>query len=179
MSDGFTLVVLAGLPGTGKSTLAERLAEALDAPVFSKDRVRAALFDPRHVRYERAQDDFVVECLVAAAAHTAEHGPACHAVLDGRTFQRAGQLDALRAQLAVRGLAERTIELVADADIARARLAAQRAHPAADRGPELYDALAAQAAPLPGPKLVLDSGVLAPDELARRALEWLRAELRA
>ena len=172
--DAFTLVVLAGLPGTGKSTLAARLAAALDAPLFSKDRVREALFGPRHVRYERAQDDAVVACLVAAAAHAAETGLARYALLDGRTFSRAGQLEALRAELSARGIVERTIELVAAPDVARARLAAQADHPAADRGPALYDALAAQAAPVPGPKLVLDGGALAPEELEALALAWLR-----
>lgn len=174
-----TVVVLAGLPGTGKSTLAERLAEALDAPLFDKDRVREALFGPRHVRYERAQDDFVVGCLVEAARHAAASGLARFAILDGRTFCAAGQLEGLRADLAARGLAECTIELVADPATARARLAAQRGHPAANRGPALHDELAARAAPIAGPKLVLDSSVLGPEELARRALEWLRAEVRA
>jgi predicted kinase len=171
-----TVVVLAGLPGTGKSTLAALLAEALDAPLFDKDRVREALFGPRHVRYERAQDDFVVGCLVEAARFAAESGLARTAVLDGRTFSARGQLEELRAALAARGLSERTIELVADPQTARARLASQRGHPAANRGPELHDRLAAAAAPLPGPKLVLDSAALAPAELARRALSWLQAE---
>lgn len=171
---GFTVVVLAGLPGTGKSTLAALLAQALDAPILDKDRVRAALFGPRHVRYERAQDDFVVECLVAAAAHAARSGLARWAILDGRTFAAPGQIEQLRAALAGRGLAERTIELSADAATARARLAAQRDHPARNRGPRLHDELAARAAPLPGPKLVLDGTHEAPEELARRALEWLR-----
>lgn len=169
-----TVVVLAGLPGTGKSTLAALLAQALEAPLFDKDRVRDALFGPRHVRYERAQDDFVVECLVAAAAHAARSGLSRWAILDGRTFATAGQLEQLRAALAERGILERTIELVSDAALARARIAAQRDHPARNRGPELHDELAARAVAVPGPKLVLDSTHETPDELARRALEWLR-----
>jgi predicted kinase len=37
------LIVLSGIPGTGKSALAESLAEALDLPVFSVDPIEAAL----------------------------------------------------------------------------------------------------------------------------------------
>jgi predicted kinase len=38
------LVVVGGLPGTGKSTLAESLAVELDAPVFAKDPLEASLW---------------------------------------------------------------------------------------------------------------------------------------
>jgi predicted kinase len=38
------LVVVGGLPGTGKSTLAERIGEHLDAPVFAKDVIEASLW---------------------------------------------------------------------------------------------------------------------------------------
>jgi predicted kinase len=37
------LVIFTGLPGTGKSTLAERAAEILGCPLFSKDVLEAAL----------------------------------------------------------------------------------------------------------------------------------------
>lgn len=38
------LVIFSGLPGTGKSTLAEHVAHWLHAPVFSKDELEAALW---------------------------------------------------------------------------------------------------------------------------------------
>ncbi len=39
-----TLILCAGLPGTGKSTLAEGLGRALGCPVFAKDWLEAALW---------------------------------------------------------------------------------------------------------------------------------------
>jgi predicted kinase len=38
------LVVLTGLPGTGKSAVADALGAALPAPVFARDRIEAALW---------------------------------------------------------------------------------------------------------------------------------------
>jgi adenylylsulfate kinase-like enzyme len=53
-----TWVLLAGLPATGKSTLARALAERLEgAAVLDKDRVRAALFPGDMVDYTTEQDE--------------------------------------------------------------------------------------------------------------------------
>lgn len=180
MSAELTAVVLAGLPGTGKSALAELLAAALDAPVLDKDRVRAALFGPRHVSYSRSQDDFVMETLYAAVGHVGDEGLARWALIDGRTFTRASQLAALRAGLARANADLALIECTCAPDVARARIAAQTGeHAALNRSASLYDTLAARAESLPEPKLVLatDREELGP--LAQRALEWLRAERHA
>jgi len=49
------LILLVGAPGTGKSRLARRLAEALDAQIVESDRVRKQLFaDPRYTGGEHA-----------------------------------------------------------------------------------------------------------------------------
>jgi len=45
MSGGAMLMIVGGAPCTGKTTLARRLAEALRAPLFSKDGVKVPLFD--------------------------------------------------------------------------------------------------------------------------------------
>lgn len=39
------LIIIAGMPATGKSTLARKLAAALSLPVFEKDEIKEAMFD--------------------------------------------------------------------------------------------------------------------------------------
>ena len=45
------IVLMAGLPGTGKSTLARELAARVAASVVGKDEIRHALFSARDLEY--------------------------------------------------------------------------------------------------------------------------------
>lgn len=167
------LVALAGLPGTGKSTLARELARRLGAPLVDKDRVRAALFAPEEVEYSRAQDDLVMEFVHRAVEYRARAGRVPAVVLDGRTYGRRVQVEALRALAARLGTPLALIECTAAPDIVRARLArdaAEGAHPAANRSVELYERLRAEAEPIEGPKLVLATDERPLAELVEAAL---------
>ncbi len=82
-------VIMAGLPGTGKTVLAEVLAARLGGIVISKDKVRAALFPPGAITYSSGQNDFCMSvALMAAQRIAADHGVA-FIFLDGRTFSRS------------------------------------------------------------------------------------------
>ena len=81
-------VILAGLPGTGKTTLAEALADRLNGIVLSKDKVRAALFPPGAIDYSSGQNDFCMSVLLMAAQRIAADHKIPFLFLDGRTFSR-------------------------------------------------------------------------------------------
>jgi adenylylsulfate kinase len=130
-----TLIALAGLPGAGKSTLARVLAAELGAPVFDKDTVRAALFGPDRIEYSREQDDLCWELTLRAAAwELARRRPAC-AILDGRTYCRAGQVEALRTFAARAGLPLLLVECTCGEAAACERLAGDAGRPAGTRRP--------------------------------------------
>ncbi|QDU22932.1 AAA family ATPase [Urbifossiella limnaea] len=163
------LVAMAGLPGTGKSALAARLAAVLGGVVIGKDEVRAALFPGAALDYSAEQDDIAMQAVFAAAVHLRRTQPGRAVFLDGRTFSKARQVAALLAL----GEPVRVIECVCPPDVARARIAADRAHLAGNRTPDLHDRSRANAEPLTVPRLTLDTAALTLDECERRARVYL------
>jgi adenylylsulfate kinase len=166
------LIAMAGLPGTGKSTLAARLAERLGGVVLDKDRVRAALFPPPVLDYSAVQDEITMAAIYQAAAAVLRAGPRRSVIIDGRTFLRPGQLQPL-FELDGRPF---LIECVCDDAVARERLErdlAEGRHPAGNRTFALYQSVKALAQPIPLPHLILDTGATSPEECVRRCLGYV------
>ena len=142
---------MAGLPGTGKSTLARRVAAELGGLVIDKDSIRAALFGP-FVDYSREQDDLSMECVYAAARYMA---PQTAVFIDGRAFTQRYQWE--RA-LNIAGADAQIIETVCSGQTARSRIeAASGAHLAGNRTFGLYLTLKARREPIPAPKLIVNT----------------------
>src|SRR5260221_5588941 len=96
------LIAMAGLPGTGKSTLARHLADACAGIVLDKDSIRAALFPSAQIEYSTRQDDFCMSIMFQVATYMLRNDPSQHVILDGRTFSptyQAPALDQLAAEL--------------------------------------------------------------------------------
>lgn len=156
------IIALAGLPGVGKTTLAEQLAGHIPgALLLRKDAVRHALFGTEHTTYSRDQDDHCVRVLFATAVWQWLRDPATTVVLDGRTWLDPGQLHDLRAFAATHQQPLLLLECVCAVDVTHARLTADHRHglhPATNRTPRLHRELAAGAVPITSPKLLLDTG---------------------
>ncbi|MGC9347252.1 MAG: AAA family ATPase [Anaerolineae bacterium] len=154
------LIAMAGLPGTGKSTIARALARAVDAVVLDKDIIRAALFPPEAIEYSSEQDDLCVSIMLQVAEFALSRRPERAIILDGHTFSRSYQVEAVvnASEEMATGLA--FIECTCAERTALRRLAADRAsgdHPAANRDAALYYRVKARAEPLYYPHLMLDT----------------------
>lgn len=170
------LIAMAGLPGTGKSTLSRKLASALHGVVLDKDIVRSALFPDKYIEYSTAQDDFVVGIIYQVAEYYFRKHPGLTVLIDGRLFARRYQVQDVVAFAARVSEPLRIIECVCSDETAKRRLefsATHGAHPAKNRSYELYLSIKARWEPIQEPKLVLDTdGDL--EACVARALQYIQ-----
>jgi adenylylsulfate kinase len=167
------LIVLAGLPGAGKSTLARAIAPLLHAVVINKDTVRAALFPPEAIEYSAEQDDFVVDLMLSTAGYLFHKKPDRPVILDGRTFARSYQLHKVAEYAYMVEAGCLVIECVCSQESAIARIEAEvDTHIARNRTPDLYLLQRAAWQSIPEPKCVVNTD-LPVEECAAKAVAFV------
>ena len=173
------LIVLSGLPGTGKSTLARRLAGDLPAVVIESDRIRQSLFSPPTYSAEESRRVHQV-CHILIGWYVRHYN---HVVYDATNLY-------MRHRQSVYRLAERNgaqlvvVKVTASPEVVRERLMPRRFEdPGAgppdrysEAGWDVYQRMRRQAEPIQREHIVVDTsdGDLQPG--VRRLLEAVRGQ---
>jgi len=168
------IILLAGLPGTGKTTLAKNLASRTGGLVLNKDEVRTALFTPEAIEYSTTQDDWVMTKILETAVSLLREQPERIIFLDGRPFAKRYQIDqVLQTALAIQQ-SWRILLCVCSEETAKKRLEGPAEHPAANRDFALYLKIKARFERIDLPHTVIDTDQ--PEEICvQRAMTALKA----
>ncbi|HZW97154.1 MAG TPA: AAA family ATPase [Candidatus Eremiobacteraceae bacterium] len=152
------IVLMAGLPGSGKTTLARALAERTSGRVLNKDEIRHSLFSADEIEYSSRQDDFCLRIMLETAGYLLQRDANRILFLDGRPFSRRYQIEN------VMNIADRLnqrwhiIECVCAETVARRRLEEPaEKHPAANRNYQLYLEVRSRFEAITSPKTVVDT----------------------
>ncbi|HBN97532.1 MAG TPA: hypothetical protein DDZ66_14670, partial [Firmicutes bacterium] len=138
------IIVMAGLPGSGKTTLAKMIAKDLPASILSKDELRSAIFPPEEILYSNIQDDFVVGIMLQLADFYLANDPGKNVIIDGRTFSKKAQVRVLLDFMNKAGHPFCVIQCHCSDETTKHRLeydVKNGSHPAANRTFELFQKL--------------------------------------
>ena len=123
------VLLLAGLPGVGKTALAAALAPALGGIILNRDDIRDRIFPPDYLDYSAAQNEVATATLLRVLSYLLGHHPPPLTLIDGKPFSRRSEIEAVERCTDQHGATLIVLHCVAAADVIADRLQRGLANP--------------------------------------------------
>lgn len=170
-------IAMAGLPGTGKSAIADQLGKRLNALVLNKDKIRAELFLKETINFSQEQDDLCMEVLFIISKYLLRAKPEQTIIIDGRTFSKSYQVEQLLSRAESLKVKPVIVECICDDAIIKQRLDHDQhtgAHQAGNRTYKLYLELKEKAEPITVDHLVINTSNESLEKSVDCCVEYLK-----
>lgn len=161
------LIIVCGLPGTGKSFFSEKLSNNIGALLLSSDRTRAAL--NLKGNYGPASKEMVYQEVLRKASEGLKSGK--NVLLDA-TFSQTNHLDKARHLATIYQTPVSILEMTADEKTILKRVSRSRKYSEADV--DVYELIKEEYEPIPFDHLKLDSSKHTVEELLKQAKAYLQ-----
>ncbi|KAA9035649.1 AAA family ATPase [Ginsengibacter hankyongi] len=160
------VVIVFGLPGSGKSYFAERLAKLIKADYINSDRVRKELFKKR--TYSKAEKQSVYDEMLATMKDAVDQDR--NVVLDATFHTKETRNPFVKEMKSKGGIY--FIEVTANEELIRERL--KKARPYSEADFKIYKIIGSDNEPLKEPHLVLQSTNNNIGEMLQKAYDYLK-----
>lgn len=169
MKNRAILIAITGLPGTGKSTLAEALADELDAVHLNTDRIRHE--KSQLGKYNKSTKSRIYNVMFEKAREALSKGKPV--ILDATFYTRALRepVDALASDLNIEAV---WVEIRADQKTIQSRVAEERKYSEADF--KVYMIIKKSYEPLERPHLVVRSDIMSVDEMVGKVQSQVKKQ---
>ena len=164
------IVIICGLPGVGKSTLAKNLAPRINATVLSSDKIRKELFPIP--TYSTSELKTVYDVMIITAKYLNDTGTNC--ILDA-TFNREDSRIEVKKKLGLDNRQFQIIECSCPEDIAISRLGSRK-NDYSDATIQVYQKMKSIREPVKADHITVDT-TLSPEENAVKAAEYISKRL--
>lgn len=161
------LIIVSGLPGTGKTTFADALAAHLKVSHLNSDIIRDELGE--RGKYDPETKARVYKVMLKRTAKLLQKGAT---VIVDATFHESKTRQPFLELVKNEGKPLTWIELKAEEAVIQERVSKKRAYSEADFS--VYQKIKAAYEPLQIPHLVLTSGQLSAEEMLERAVSYIK-----
>jgi len=169
------LILMVGLPGTGKSTLAKAISSPLGAIVLDRDTIRDTVFPVEEIDYSDEQNEVASQIAYMIAKYILQRNPHKRIILDGRPFSKKQQRDVIVEMADQTNQQLKVIYCWAPDDIVKERLKNTSQNYATVRTFEKYKRIKSEFEPLQLPHLKVNMA-LPLSKAQRKALEYFLTE---
>lgn len=161
------IVIICGLPGVGKSTLAKNLAPMINATILSSDKIRKELFpNPTYSPFERK---LVYDVMIILAKYLNE--VRCNCILDA-TFNKEDSRLEIREKLQLNDRHFQIVECFCSEEVVISRLKSRK-DDYSDATIEIYQKMKKIYEPVKVDHIIVDTA-LPPQENSQRVVEEIK-----
>lgn len=158
---GCVVILLAGLPGAGKTRLARSLAPEIGAVILNRDQIRDAIFPEAYLDYSAEQNEVATATLLRVLEYLLARPRPRFVILDGKPFSRRDEIAAVKARVDAHGAELVIFHCVAAPEVIADRLRSDLADPRnvrARRNPEKAAQIHGMFQQIELPHITIDTG---------------------